>query len=175
MILLLNGPNLNLLGEREPEIYGTTTLADIENMVRDTCASYGVEVKAIQSNYEGALVDFLQEHRKAAQGVVLNPGALGHTSYALHDALKAMNCPVVEVHISNVHAREAWRRVSVISPATRGQIVGLGTTGYYLAALWLCNELAGAAEREVEPVDVADLEGAEVGEAAPEGAKGEYE
>ena len=175
MMLLLNGPNLNLLGEREPHIYGTTTLADVENMVRDTCAPYGVEVKAIQSNYEGALVDFLQEHRQAAQGVIVNPGALGHTSYALHDALKAMSCPAVEVHISNVHAREEWRRVSVLSPATRGQIVGLGTMGYYLAALWLCTELAGAAARGVEPVDVADLDAAEVGEAVSEGTRGERE
>ncbi len=175
MILLLNGPNLNLLGEREPQVYGTATLADVEDMVRDTCAPYGVEVKAIQSNYEGALVDFLQENRQAARGVIVNPGALGHTSYALHDALKAMSCPAVEVHISNVHAREEWRRVSVLSPATRGQIVGLGTTGYYLAALWLCNELAGAAAREAEPVDVGDLGAAEIGEALPEGTKGELE
>lgn len=175
MMLLLNGPNLNLLGEREPHIYGTTTLADVENMVRDTCAPYGVEVQAIQSNYEGALVDFLQEHRQAAQGVIVNPGALGHTSYALHDALKAMSCPAVEVHISNVHAREEWRRASVLSPATRGQIVGLGTMGYYLAALWLCTELTGAAARGGEPVGAADPEDAEIGEAVSEGTGGERE
>ncbi len=172
MILLLNGPNLNLLGEREPHIYGTTTLADVEAMVRDTCAPYGIEVKAIQSNYEGALIDFLQENRQAARGAIVNPGALGHTSYALHDAVKAMSCPVLEVHISNVHAREEWRRTSVLSPATRGQIAGLGTMGYYLAALWLCTELAGGAAAEA--IEVSDLEATELGE-APGERKGEPE
>jgi 3-dehydroquinate dehydratase-2 len=159
MILLLNGPSLNLLGEREPSVYGTATLADVEAMVRDTCAPYGLEVKAIQSNYEGALIDFLQDHRRAARGAIVNPGALGHTSYALCDAVRAMGCPVVEVHISNIHAREEWRHRSLLSPVTRGQIVGLGTTGYYLAALWLCTELAGA-RREADPMEGGDPGGA---------------
>ncbi|BDG09549.1 type II 3-dehydroquinate dehydratase [Anaeromyxobacter paludicola] len=144
MILLVNGPNLNLLGEREPEVYGATTLADVERMVREACAPAGVEVKAFQSNHEGALIDFLHEHRKIAKGLVLNPGAFTHTSYALHDALRALAFPKVEVHISNVHAREAWRRESVLAPAMDGQIVGLGVQGYLLAARWLLGRIAGA-------------------------------
>ena len=147
MILLVNGPNLNLLGEREPEIYGRTTLAEIEKLVRDACAAWSVEVKAFQSNHEGALIDFLQEHRARARGVVINAGAYTHTSYALHDCLKSMTVPAVEVHISNIHAREAFRRQSMIAPACRGQIVGLGIRGYLLAAEWLCAEI-GATPRE---------------------------
>ncbi len=170
MILLVNGPNLNLLGEREPQIYGTTTLADVEAMVRDVCTSYGIEMEALQSNHEGAILDFLQQRRHEAQGVVLNPGALSHTSRALHDCLRALSCPVVEVHVSNVHAREEWRRTDVVAPATRGQIVGLGTMGYYLATLWICTEITGARTEgyEVEPAE------AEAG-VPPSGGEGEYE
>jgi 3-dehydroquinate dehydratase-2 len=147
MILLVNGPNLNLLGEREPEIYGRTTLHEIEKLVRDACAGWNVEVKAFQSNHEGALIDFLQEHRARARGIVINAGAYTHSSYALHDCLKAMPVPAVEVHISNIHAREAFRRESVIAPACRGQIAGLGIRGYLLAAEWLCAEI-GARPRD---------------------------
>jgi 3-dehydroquinate dehydratase-2 len=139
MILLVNGPNLNLLGEREPDVYGRETLADVERMVAEACAAYGLEVKAFQSNWEGALLDFLQEHRHEAEGVIVNPGALTHTSRALHDCLKALPCPAVEVHISNIHAREAWRRESVVAPAAVGQITGLGVAGYYYAAIHLCS------------------------------------
>jgi 3-dehydroquinate dehydratase-2 len=147
MILLVNGPNLNLLGEREPEIYGRTTLHEIEKLVRDACAGWNVEVKAFQSNHEGALIDFLQEHRGRARGVVINAGAYTHTSYALHDCLKSLPVPAVEVHISNIHAREAFRRQSVIAPACRGVIAGLGIRGYLLAAEWLCAEI-GATPRD---------------------------
>ncbi len=147
MILLVNGPNLNLLGEREPEIYGRTTLHEIEKLVRDACAGWNVEVKAFQSNHEGALLDFLQEHRARARGIVINAGAYTHTSYALHDCLKALPVPAVEVHISNIHAREAFRRQSVIAPACRGVIAGLGIRGYLLAAEWLCAEI-GARPRD---------------------------
>ncbi len=147
MILLVNGPNLNLLGEREPEIYGRTTLHEIEKLVRDACAGWNVEVKAFQSNHEGALIDFLQEHRTRARGIVINAGAYTHTSYALHDCLKSLPVPAVEVHISNVHAREAFRRQSVIAPACRGVIAGLGIRGYRLAAEWLCAEI-GATPRD---------------------------
>jgi len=143
MILLVNGPNLNLLGEREPEVYGATTLADVERMVREHCAARGVEVRAFQSNHEGALLDFIQEHRKAARGIVLNAGAFTHTSYALRDCLAAVRVPAVEVHVSNVHAREPFRHVSLVAPVCRGQIVGLGVRGYLLAATWLMDE-AGA-------------------------------
>ncbi|HTP52281.1 MAG TPA: type II 3-dehydroquinate dehydratase [Anaeromyxobacteraceae bacterium] len=153
MILLVNGPNLNLLGEREPQIYGGTPLSDIEKMVEEACAAYGQPLKAIQSNYEGALLDFLQENRQQAKGVIINPGALSHTSYALHDCLKALPCPTVEVHLSNVHAREEWRRHDLVAPATRGQVVGLGPTGYYFAAVWLCSQLV---EQAAEPLEAAD-------------------
>jgi 3-dehydroquinate dehydratase II len=162
MILLVNGPNLNLLGEREPEVYGHETLTDVERMVEEACAAYGVEVKSFQSNWEGALLDFLQEHRHQAQGVILNPGALTHTSRALADCLRALPCPTVEVHISNIHAREEWRRESLVAPATHGQVVGLGTSGYYYAALHLCGLLsaqaAAIAEREAGAQPAAVVE-----------------
>ncbi len=147
MILLVNGPNLNLQGEREPEIYGQTSLHEIEKLVRDACAGWNVEVKAFQSNHEGALIDFLQEHRARARGIILNAGAYSHTSYALHDCLKSLPVPAVEVHISNMHAREAFRRQSVTAPACRGVIAGLGIRGYLLAAEWLCAEI-GATPRD---------------------------
>ena len=142
MILLVNGPNLNLLGEREPAVYGRTTLREIEEMVRQACSGWGVQVVAFQSNHEGQLVDFIHEHRKTARGIVLNPGALTHTSVALHDCLKAVELPAIEVHLSNVHAREEFRRTSVVAPACRGQISGLGPRGYLLAAEWHCAETA---------------------------------
>ncbi len=141
MILLVNGPNLNLLGEREPEVYGRTTLPEIEKLVRDACAGWDVEVKAFQSNSEGALIDFIQEHRKSLRGIIINPGGYTHTSVALHDCLKSVSAPAVEVHISNLHAREAWREKSIVAAACRGQITGLGVRGYILAAEWLCAEM----------------------------------
>jgi len=141
MILLVNGPNLNLLGEREPDVYGRTTLAEIEKMVRDACAGWNVEVMPFQSNSEGALIDFIHEHRKQARGIIINPGAYTHTSVALHDCLKSVTAPAVEVHISNLHAREEWRRKSVVAAACRGQITGLGVRGYILAAEWVCAEI----------------------------------
>jgi len=145
VILLVNGPNLNLLGEREPQVYGADTLDDVVRLVEQTCAAYGEGVLAFQSNSEGAILDFIHAHRHEARGIVVNPGALTHSSYALHDCLKAVRAPAVEVHVSNVHAREAWRRHSVISPAVRGVVAGLGVQGYRLAATWLCEELARAA------------------------------
>jgi 3-dehydroquinate dehydratase-2 len=167
MILLVNGPNLNLLGEREPEVYGRETLADVERMVTETCAGYGLEVKAFQSNWEGALLDFLQLHRHEAQGVILNPGALTHTSRALPDCLRSLRCPTIEVHISNVHVREAWRHESFVAEAAQGQIVGLGVAGYYYAALHLCARLAAKAGRAAmgaeEPSAGASGAGAEGG------------
>jgi 3-dehydroquinate dehydratase-2 len=168
VILLVNGPNLNLLGEREPHLYGTTTLAEIENSVRETCAAYGVEVKAFQSNCEGALIDFLQANRREAQGVIANLGALTHTSYALHDCFRSLPCPVLEVHLSNTQAREEWRHRSVVAPATRGQIVGLGPHGYRFAAEWLCLQIPGVADGK-EPDEAAP------GPRRPPAARGEYE
>jgi 3-dehydroquinate dehydratase-2 len=142
MILLVNGPNLNLLGEREPSIYGRTTLREIEQMVRQASEAWKVEVVAFQSNSEGALIDFIHEHRKRARGIIVNPGAFTHTSYALRDCIKAVDLPAIEVHLSNVNAREEFRRTSVVAPACRGQISGLGPRGYILAAEWLCAETA---------------------------------
>jgi 3-dehydroquinate dehydratase-2 len=142
MILLVNGPNLNLLGEREPEIYGRTTLAEIEEMVRKACDGWKVKIETFQSNHEGALIDFIQGKRREAKGLIINPGAFTHTSVALHDCLKSLTCPAVEVHLSNLHAREEWRQKSVTAAACSGQIQGLGARGYLLAAEWLCAEIA---------------------------------
>jgi 3-dehydroquinate dehydratase-2 len=147
MILLVNGPNVNLLGEREPEIYGRTTLAEVETMVRDACAGWNVVVKPLQSNHEGALIDFIQEHRKVARGIIINPGALSHTSLALADCLRSVAAPAVEVHVSNLHAREEFRRHCVVAPACRGQITGLGVRGYILAAEWVCAEIGAQPKR----------------------------
>ncbi len=137
-ILVLNGPNLNLLGTREPETYGRETLADVERLCQDAGAALGVAIECRQSNHEGQLVDWVQEAgREVAAGrmlgVVMNPGAYTHTSIALHDAIKGASVPLIELHISNVHARESFRHHSYISPAARGIIVGLGVKGYALA------------------------------------------
>lgn len=127
-ILLLNGPNLGRLGLRQPGIYGTTTLPEIVAAARVRATAGGGELIDVQSNHEGALIDRLEQRDYDA--VIINPGALAHTSYALHDALVASDVPVVEVHISDITAREPWRRVSVTAPATRAQIVGRGWPGY---------------------------------------------
>ncbi|HTT85247.1 MAG TPA: type II 3-dehydroquinate dehydratase [Rhizomicrobium sp.] len=132
-IYVLNGPNLNLLGSREPEIYGTLTLADIENAVKGRAQSLGWPVVFRQSNREGELVDWLQEARVEALGVVLNAGAYSHTSIALLDACRALGKPLVEVHLSNPYAREHFRRHSYVSEAANGVICGFGGTGYLLA------------------------------------------
>ena len=142
-IFVLNGPNLNLLGSREPEIYGSTTLADIEAQVRARAASAGLQVEFRQSNHEGDLVDWLQEARAAASGVILNAGAYTHTSVALHDALKAVEVPVIEVHISNPYRREPFRHVSYVSPVATGAICGVGAQGYALAIEALATLIAG--------------------------------
>jgi 3-dehydroquinate dehydratase-2 len=133
-ILLLSGPNLNLLGEREPAHYGTTTLAELVALASETAAKLGHDVEHLQSNHEGAIVDWLQEAgaRKAA-GIVFNPGGLTHTSVACHDAIKAISVPVIECHISNIHAREPWRNHSYISFAAKAVICGFGIQGYALA------------------------------------------
>jgi 3-dehydroquinate dehydratase-2 len=137
-LLVVNGPNLNLLGSREPAVYGTSTLADIEAAVRVRAQELGCEVRCFQSNSEGAILDFLQGEGPGSVGAILNPGALTHYSYALYDCLRALPIPVVEVHLSNVHARsEAFRRHSVISPAVVGVICGLGPKGYLLAMEYL--------------------------------------
>jgi len=133
-IFVLNGPNLNLLGTREPAIYGTTTLAEIGATLGAQAGARGVVIDFRQSNHEGVLVDWIHEAGAAQAGVVLNPGAYGHTSIALHDAIKGVSpLPLVEVHLSNIHAREAFRHKSMIAPAAVGMICGFGSLGYELA------------------------------------------
>ena len=137
-LLLVHGPNLNLLGRREPGIYGTQTLAEIEDWMREQGAARGWEVECHQSNHEGVLLDVLQERAPGSGGVILNGGALTHSSYALYDCLRALEVPVVEVHLSNIHARpEAFRRHSVTAPAALGVIAGLGARGYLYAMEYL--------------------------------------
>ncbi len=133
-IYVLNGPNLNLLGAREPEIYGTETLDDIAAMLEDRARGLGVAVDIRQSNHEGHLIDWLHEAQaKAAKAVILNAGGFTHTSVAIHDAVRAIAVPVIEVHLSNPQAREPFRRRSLIAPAARGTITGFGALGYALA------------------------------------------
>jgi len=136
-ILLLNGPNLNLLGEREPDIYGTTTLAELEEMVQARAQALGHTVRALQSNHEGALIDELHQSRHWADGVIFNPGAFTHYSYALRDAIAATKLRVVEVHLSDITRREPWRRVSVLEEVCAHRVVGKGTAGYLEALEWL--------------------------------------
>ncbi|HEX3459251.1 MAG TPA: type II 3-dehydroquinate dehydratase [Candidatus Baltobacteraceae bacterium] len=141
-VLVVNGPNLNLLGEREPEIYGTQTLAQLDQTVAHGAKGMGIEVSCGQYNSEGGIVDALHAARKTCDGVVINPGAYAHYSYAIADAIAAIGIPVVEVHISNVAAREAFRRSSVTAAACRGVISGLGASGYLLALRALAEILA---------------------------------
>jgi len=132
-IYVLNGPNLNLLGLREPEIYGRTTLPQIGKMVAKQAKNHGLSVVSRQSNHEGELIDWIQEARTKAAGVIINGGAYSHTSLALHDALRALDRPVVEVHLSNPFTRESFRHHSRISPVAKGVIVGFGAHSYVLA------------------------------------------
>jgi len=132
-ILVLHGPNLNLLGEREPEIYGRTTLAEIDAGLRERASVRGAGVDCFQSNHEGALIDRIQAARSTHQAIIINPGGLTHSSVALRDALAATGLPIVEVHLSNIHARESFRRRSFVAPIALGQISGLGAKGYELA------------------------------------------
>jgi 3-dehydroquinate dehydratase-2 len=132
-ILLLNGPNLNKLGTREPDIYGTATLADVERLVAERAATFGAEVRSFQANGEGELIDWLQDEQQAAHGLIINAGAYTHYSIALRDAVAECGLPAIEVHISNVFRREAFRHESLLSPVCSGTIVGLGVPGYGLA------------------------------------------
>ena len=151
-VLVLNGPNLNLLGSREPAVYGAQTLADVEALCRSAAAALGWGLAFRQSNHEGVLVDWLQEAGRGhaageVAGVVFNAGAYTHTSVALHDAIKAVAVPVIEVHLSNVHAREPFRHHSYLSPAAAGIVVGFGADGYVLAIEGLARRFAAQPRR----------------------------
>ena len=141
-ILLINGPNLNNLGKRDPGHYGSKTLTDIEGAASRRASELGLEVQAFQSNHEGAIVDFVQEQAPGAAGVIINPGALTGVGYSVTDALLDAGLPVVEVHLSNIHAREEFRRHSVIAPFARGQVSGLGWRGYLYALDFLAETIA---------------------------------
>ncbi|MFT4470499.1 type II 3-dehydroquinate dehydratase [Arthrobacter sulfonylureivorans] len=132
-IMILNGPNLNLLGVREPQTYGTTTLADIEELCRETAQSLDVAIDFRQSNHEGQIIDWIQEARESADGIILNPAGFTSTSIAILDALLASDLPVIEVHITNIHRREAFRHLSYVSKAATAIIAGAGPHGYQLA------------------------------------------
>ncbi len=139
-ILVIHGPNLNMLGRREPQIYGAMTLTAINDVLQQRGAAAGVEVRCLQSNHEGELVDAIQTYGWDAAGIIINPGALTHYGLSLRDALAMLSAPIIEVHLSNVYQREAFRHTSVIAPIARGQITGLGWRGYLLALEWLLAE-----------------------------------
>ncbi|HLI70323.1 MAG TPA: type II 3-dehydroquinate dehydratase [Ktedonobacteraceae bacterium] len=132
-ILVINGPNLNTLGTREPAVYGSTTLAQIVDMLHKRGEELEAGIEAFQSNHEGALIDFIQQRAAQADGIIINPGALTHYSIALRDALAGVSIPAIEVHLSNIYAREGFRHQSMIAPIARGHIVGVGWRGYLLA------------------------------------------
>lgn len=145
-LLLVNGPNLNLLGTREPGIYGTETLADVERLVTETAAAHGLEVRAVQSNHEGVLLDAIHAAREDCVGIVINPGGLTHTSVVLRDALSAVALPVAEVHISNVADREAFRHHSYVHDVAVVHVVGEGVRGYATAVDRLADVIAGTTD-----------------------------
>lgn len=132
-VLVIHGPNLNLLGEREPDIYGKETLAEVDAAIARLAQELGVELRAVQHNSEGGIIDALHEARKDCDAVLINPGAYTHYSYAIADAIAAIRIPVIEVHLSNVHAREEFRRKSVVAPVCKGSIAGFGVQSYLLA------------------------------------------
>ncbi|MGF7158556.1 3-dehydroquinate dehydratase-2 [Rhodoligotrophos appendicifer] len=140
-VFILNGPNLNLLGKREPEVYGRTTLAEIEQMLTAAAGPLGLAIDFRQSNHEGMLVDWIHEARESAAGIIINPAALTHTSVAILDALKTFEGPIAEVHLSNVHQREAFRHHSYVSPVATGVLCGFGPHGYRMALDWMAQRL----------------------------------
>ncbi len=141
-ILVINGPNLNMLGKREPDVYGRETLEDVVRRMEQVMEELGGRLEHIQSNHEGVLIDAIHQAKGVHDGIVINPGAFTHYSYALRDALAAVSLPTIEVHISNVHAREEFRHHSVIAPIAMGQVVGLGTDGYEWALRALVRKIA---------------------------------
>ena len=149
-VVVLNGANLNLLGTREPRIYGHDTLGDAEALARAEASRYGAEVDFRQTNHEGVLVDAIQEVRSSALGVVINPAAFTHTSVAIHDALAMVEGPVVEVHVTNIHRREEWRKTSHVSTVADGVVMGCGIQGYAFAVARVCH-LAGLSPDHAAP------------------------
>ncbi len=147
-IMVLNGPNLNMLGVREPQVYGNQSYVDLENYIEEYCEKKGIEVTVLQSNGEGELIDFIHHANGNFDGIVINPGAYTHYSYAIRDALSSVSVPAIEVHISNIHKREEFRHISVTAPACIGQITGLGFRGYLLAVDYLKEEVASNAKDE---------------------------
>ncbi len=138
--LIINGPNLNMLGIREPGIYGGSTLNDVNELIKTNADRLGVDVDFFQSNTEGEIINTIHASMGQYDGIIMNPGAFTHYSYAIHDALTSVNVPCIEVHISNIHKREEFRHKSVTAPACKGQICGLGIYGYVLALEAFCNE-----------------------------------
>ncbi|MFK4790247.1 type II 3-dehydroquinate dehydratase [Microbacterium sp. ZW T5_56] len=145
-LLLVNGPNLNLLGTRQPEVYGTETLADVEALVRTTAAARGFEVRAMQSNHEGVIIDAIHEARRDCAGIVINPGGLTHTSIVLRDALASVDLPAAEVHISDVNNREDFRKLSYVRDLAVVHVIGEGVAGYARAVERLCDVITGQSE-----------------------------
>lgn len=142
-ILIIQGPNINQLGKRKGGIYGKETLEEINSQLQQQAKELSVEIASFQSNSEGVLVDFIQAESPKAEGIIINPGALTHYGLSLRDALEDTNLPVIEVHLSNIYAREEWRHKSVIAPIAKGQISGLGSRGYIIALRTLVSELRG--------------------------------
>lgn len=140
-IWVINGPNLNLLGVREPGIYGSQNLQSIEDNIRKQASSLGVDISFYQSNHEGVMIDWIHDAMEKADGIILNPGALTHYSYAIRDAISSVRIPVVEVHLSNIHSREPFRHTSVIAPVAIGQIAGFGALSYELGLIALVRHL----------------------------------
>jgi len=141
LILLVSGPNLDTLGKRQPEIYGTLTLKDYEDLVREKAAELSIDVICFQSNSEGEISDFLRDNADRADGVIINPAALSHYSHGLAGRLKSLSCPVVEVHITNLYKREEWRQKSVTASSCDGVIMGLGKHGYHAALMYLIEKM----------------------------------
>jgi 3-dehydroquinate dehydratase-2 len=150
-LLLVNGPNLNLLGSREPELYGTATLTDVEKLAIATAAEFGLEMCTVQSNHEGVLIDAIHESRRECCGVVINPGAFTHTSIAIADALAAIDLPVAEVHLTNIQRREAFRHHSYVSAVADVVIAGAGVLGYQLAVHYLATRVGALTRKGCRP------------------------
>jgi 3-dehydroquinate dehydratase II len=146
-ILVIHGPNLNMLGKRDKSIYGEKTLPEIDAMLKKEAKALGVDVVTFQSNHEGALIDFIQEQAESARGIIINPGALTHYGFSLLDALVDSKLPVIEVHLSNIYRREEWRAKSIIAPIAQGQISGLGWRGYVAALQVLASKLKAKPSR----------------------------